>query len=177
MATRISPANRGRGLEMAIEHANAWYRSRGLAVVQKVPTPTKVLQDRRGSTKVIREKSTVDFVGVVSGGMPVAFDAKSTHRPHLPMDMLHPHQVEFLRAWEDAGGISFLLVEICAGGAAPGVYLVPFPVLHRYWLRYTGGGRASISADELADCPQVHQGRGVALDWLAVVERLTEGGD
>lgn len=65
---RISHANRGRGLELLVEMANAQYRARRLAVVQKVATPTKVLTDRRGGTRVIRERSTVDYVGVAAGG-------------------------------------------------------------------------------------------------------------
>lgn len=92
------------------------------------------------------------------------------------MDMLHPHQVEFLQDWQAAGGVAFLLAEIAVGSAAAATYLLPFPVLHGYWLRYSGGGRARISAEEFAGLPLVRAGRGVALDWLATLERETEVG-
>ena len=171
MSLGISHSNRGKGLENYVEWANAQYRAKGIAVVQKVAVPTKALPDRRtGDLRVIREKSTVDYVGTWQG-RAVAFDAKETRQPRFPFDSIHPHQVQFLADWQAAGGVSFLLVEVAAGSAGAGVLLIPWVDLQRYWMRFQAGGRASISADELSAMPVVRPGRGVALDYLAALER------
>lgn len=168
---RVGYANRGRGLEVLIEQANRLYRLKNIAVVQKVATPTKVLQDRYGRTKVVREKSTVDFVGVWRG-VALAFDAKQTREKRFPLSQLHEHQYEFLRAWTECGGLAFLLIEVEAMTARARFHILPFRELERYWTRWKSGGRASLSAEELNALPRVRPGRGVALDYLATLEEM-----
>lgn len=140
-------------------------------MVQKVATPTKVLCDRYGRPKVVREKSTVDFVGVWRG-VPVAFDAKQTREKRFPLSQLHDHQYEFLRTWTECGGLAFLLIETEAGTARARFHILPFAELERYWTRWKTGGRASLSAEELEALPRVQPGRGVALDYLATLEEV-----
>lgn len=169
MARRVSAANRGRTLEIAVEYANAHYRARGIAMVQKVATPTKVVSGRRGETKVIRTQSTVDYIGTW-GGRALAFDAKQTRERRFPMAWLKRHQFEFLRDFQQAGGISFLLVETATGTSAAAVHLIPWPALDRYWCRWTAGGQASIGSDELDRLPRVGARQGCALDYIAALE-------
>jgi len=163
MAVRIPHKNRGRSFELVIEYANAYYAAKGVALVQKVATPTKVLKGP-GGAKAIREKSTVDYIGTWRG-RPIAFDAKSTRRRRFDLDNVHAHQVEFLRQWVTAGGIGFLLIEYPTK-EGPMVRLVPWEQLQWFWDRYQSGGRASISDLEMLELPLVRAGRAVALDYL-----------
>lgn len=171
MRVRIGYANRGRGLERLVEQANILYATKGIATVQKVATPTKVLSDKYGRAKVVREKSTVDFIGVWKG-IPLAFDAKQTRETRYPLNQIHDHQYEFLRSWAACGGLSFVLIEVEAMTARAHFRVLLCKDLERYWNRWKSGGRASISADELAALPQVKPGRGVALDYLATLEEV-----
>lgn len=166
----ISQAHRGRSLELAIETANAAYRARGLAVVQRIAVPTKALPDRRGGIRVIREKSTVDFVGVTApGGRMVAFDAKQNRTAtRFDLDRRWGHEVEFIRAVTGAGGIGFLLVEQVTQCRC---YIVPGPQLVELWDEAQGGGRKSIPLGLLESFPVAGPGRGVAIDWLSTLEK------
>jgi recombination protein U len=166
MARGVPHANRGAGLETAVEQANAQYGAMNIARVQKVAVPTKVLSDRKGGTKVIREKSTVDFIGVWNG-RAIAFDAKENQKERFPLDSVHGHQVAFLDGWDLSGGIAFLLIYQVADQA---VYVLPYGELARRWGAWADGGRASISADELRRLPKVRAGRGCAIDYLAALE-------
>lgn len=161
-------ANRGRALELAIEQANASYRAHGIAVVEKVAVPTKVIRDNRtdGPLKVVREKSSVDFIGTWQG-VPVAFDAKETNVQALPLANIHDHQYEFMRRWEAAGGRAFLLIWY---GPDAAVYLMPMIVLVDFWGLRRTGGPASIPGDEIRRLPKVRPGRGCTLDYLSVLD-------
>jgi len=164
----ISRANRGRSLERLLEISHDAYRHQGRAVVQKVATPTKVLQTRAG-LKVIREKSTVDFVGVIRGGRMVAFDAKQNREPtRFPFDDRWAHEVEFLRAVSAAGGVTFLVIEHVAQGR---VYLLPGARLLELWDEAKRGGRRSIPLSMLETCPVVPSAPGIPVDWLTTLER------
>ncbi len=169
MTVGIGHANRGRALELAVEHANACYLNQQIDQIQKVATPTKVVADRRrDKTKVIREKSTVDFVGAWAG-RPIAFDAKENREmTNFPLRNVHDHQVAFLANWEAVGGVGFLLVFQASDQA---VYLLPYDQLEAYLGRQAMGGRASITVEELRQLPRVRPGRGCTLDYLAALDR------
>lgn len=162
----VSHANRGAALEQLVEQANAAYLARGTATVQKVPTPTKALRDGHGGVKVVRERSTVDFLGTW-GGRPVAFDAKMCREGSFPLKNLHDHQVGFLQDWERAGGYAFLLIWHEPTDARS---LLPLALLMPWWLQWKGGGRASIPAEDLRRLPRVRPGRGCSADYLAALE-------
>jgi recombination protein U len=104
-------SNRGKLLEQIIEVTNRQYKNQGIAEVQKIATPVKVLHtDRNGKIHGFWEKkSTVDFIGVCSG-IPIAFDAKETTGKSLRFDNIHKHQIEFMTRWQRNGGQAFLVV-------------------------------------------------------------------
>jgi len=167
-AGMISRANRGRSLERLLEISHAAYLRQGRAVVQKVATPTKVLRARSG-LRVVREKSTVDFVGVIQGGRMVAFDAKQNRETtRFPFDDRWAHEVEFLRAVHGAGGITFLVIEQVLQNR---IYLLPGPRLFELWDESQRGGRRSISLSMLETCPVVGSAPGIPVDWLTTLER------
>ena len=169
-----SQANRGMTLERLIEASNAAYAGRGLAMVNKLPTPIKVsrVEGSRISLAHFEAKSTVDFHGVYHGHA-LYFDAKQTTQEHrFPFDNVHPHQIEHLRACMKAGAICFLIVEFTKRHE---IFYVPGKLVIDAWDLGQQGGRKSIPYEDIArQCYLVTQGRGVACDYLAVVDRLLE---
>lgn len=165
---KISQANRGRSFEQLIEHSNNQYLAKGKALVQKVPTPWRVV--RRGKQIISahpEEKSTVDFVGV-SDGNPIAFDAKSTRElTRFPLSNIETHQMVFLQNFHDQGGRAFVLIEFAK---IYEVYLVPFVKLREYWNVARKGGRKSIPYEDMKLFPQIRSGNGIALDYLSVFD-------
>lgn len=164
----ISQANRGMAFEDLIEYANRQYQVRGIAVIQKVATPWKVV--RRGAQIVSafpEKKSTVDFIGIASG-RAIAFDAKSTRiETRFPLANIEQHQFEFLFDWSTQGGTSFVLIEFAVRHEC---YVLPFDVLSFYWSSMLQGGRKSIPLEEIKDRgTYVEPGRGVVLDYLKAV--------
>ena len=66
-------------LEELINRTNEQYREKGLALIQKIPTPItpiKIDKEKHHITLAyFDQKSTVDYIGAVQG-IPVCFDAK-----------------------------------------------------------------------------------------------------
>ena len=138
---------RGSTLEELINLTNDSYRSKGLAVIQKIPTPiTPVKLDNESRTITLAyfdQKSTVDYIGAVQG-IPVCFDAKETSLKSLPIQNIHEHQIQFMEDYEKQGGISFLLVHF---SACSEFYFLPFCKLKEYHDASKTGGRKSIPYD------------------------------
>lgn len=110
----MSYANKGRGLEELIEYANEQYKSKGIALVQKISTPWNVV--RKGK-KIVNAyptgKSTLDFRGTVKGGVPISFDCKeTTDKKGLPLANIQDHQLDFIRQELEMGAVSFILVHM-----------------------------------------------------------------
>lgn len=112
----VSYGNRGMFLEENIELANQQYKIKKVGLINKVPTPVKILKiSSFGKVNgVITEKSTVDYVGVVKtrlgGSASVAFDAKETKNKSLSFDNIAEHQLEYMKSFSDMGGLSFIIV-------------------------------------------------------------------
>lgn len=135
---------RGSELEEYINLTNDVYKEKGLAIIQKIPTPiTPVELDKeQGNIKLayFDKKSTIDYMGVVQG-IPICFDAKQTANKSLPIQNIHPHQVEFMEQFEKHKGISFLIVRF---SSIDKCYFLPFETLKDYWEKAQNGGRKSI---------------------------------
>lgn len=135
---------RGSGLEDIINMTNEVYKAKGLAIIQKIPTPiTPVKIDKEQgniSLAYFDKQSTVDYIGVVQG-IPICFDAKETTQKRLPIQNIHEHQIEFMQNWQKQGGVAFLLVSFKEYDE---YYYLPFEVLVKYWNESKGGGRKSI---------------------------------
>lgn len=136
---------RGSTLEDLINLTNESYRSKGLAVVQKIPTPiTPVKLDNESRTITLAyfdQKSTVDYIGAAQG-IPICFDAKETGRKSLPIQNIHEHQIKFMRDFEAQGGVAFLLVHFTVTDE---YFFLPISALYGFWRdSRTDGGRKSI---------------------------------
>lgn len=166
-------ANRGKTLEAMLEQSNAVYYARGVAVVQKVATPTTVLwREGRPAAAFHPHKSTVDFIGHAKG-RPLAFDAKETREEtRFPLANIEPHQIEFLERWWEAGGVAFLIVSFAALNRTFLLMIWQFLSAQGQMLKEN---RRSIPFALLADLgTEVASGNGAALDYLAVLQKLGE---
>jgi recombination protein U len=170
---KSSFANRGMAFEQSLDYTNQFYENQGVAVINKRPTPVKILgQNGRGMINGFLEKpSTVDYDGTYAG-RSIVFEAKSTKElTRFPLDNVHEHQVEYLAKCHRCGAISFLLVEFAKHQT---VYLLPYEVLAHYWQRAKKGGRGTKSIplqDFEIHAYEVRPGR-VPVDYLAVVGKV-----
>jgi len=160
---------RGSTFETLINMTNERYMRDGSAVIQKIPTPITPVAQKPGTgiiTQAFYErKSTVDYIGV-SGGLPIAFDAKETGRDYLPLQNIHEHQIEFMSAFKKQGGIVFLLVNFWRKSEC---YILYFDQLHVFWTASKTGGRQSIPYAAFDKALAVGSSAGLALDYLGVV--------
>jgi recombination protein U len=170
-AHKMNQGNRGMSLEHLINLANAAYRNRNMAVIVKNPTPVKVVQSKgsRVLSGFFEEKAMLDYSGVYKG-RAIYFDAKQTReKTRFPLDNIHEHQVEHLRACGRQGAVTFLIVDFAAWHR---IYYVPGKVIVDAWDRGEAGGRKSVAYDDIERlCFPISQGRGVVLDYLAVVDQ------
>lgn len=91
-------ANKGLGLEHALETQHREYARRGI-IVEKFPTPTRRVKTKTGVAWVQSGARVVDFIGVLSSGLGVVVEAKSTGDPRWSLGMLEDDQRVFLRRW------------------------------------------------------------------------------
>lgn len=162
----MSFANRGKALQILVDHTNTTYKHKGWAVVDEVPIPVTITRDNgRYITGFKKSKSTVDYIGI-SHGRGIAFDAKSTQKKtSFPLDNVHEHQVEYLKKFKDQGGVAFFLIEF---EKLKEFYFVPISFFLDYWEAAKVGGRKSIPyKDFQLNCNLIKTERGVVLDYLA----------
>ena len=164
---------RGSAFEELIDLTNRLYIQKGVAVIQKVPTPiTPVEVDNKAriiSSAYFEKKSTVDFIGV-TGGVAICFDAKETRLMNLPLRNIHSHQIEFMEKFERQGGVSFLLVSFSSKDE---VFLLPVSKLSKFHNAQKKGGRKSIPYSEFDRNLLVKNENGFPLNYLAIVKKLT----
>ena len=151
MGTWNTRGLRGSTLEEMINRSNEKYRENGLALIQKVPTPITPMEiDKEGSRITLAyfdQKSTVDYIGVVQG-IPVCFDAKECAAETFALENIHPHQVEFMKTFENQDGIAFFLIYYTGLNE---FYYLPFRKLYEFWERAENGGRKSFRHEELSE--------------------------
>lgn len=135
---------RGSILEEYINFSNDLFRQKGLALIQKIPTPiTPVEVDNKNHSITLAyfdKQSTVDYIGAVQG-IPVCFDAKETTLKSLPIQNIHEHQIKFMSDFQKQKGVAFLLVHFTEYDE---FYFLPFETLIKYWDKSKEDGRKSI---------------------------------
>jgi recombination protein U len=103
-----------------------------VAVIDKRPTPVKVMDVVNGKVSGFFErKSTVDYDGTYKA-RSLYFEAKSTEKDKFPLSNVSEHQVDHLVAQHNVGAVCFLLVEFSKRNI---VFLVPLPSFLYYWNR------------------------------------------
>ena len=113
--------------ETDIQKINSMYLRRGIGVVEKIPNGNKTIR-KNGMAQMVRDGQTgCDFIGHLRG-VPVAFDCKSTkNKTRFPLGdkrvvLFKPHQLDFLKAFDDSGGFGFLLMKM---SQQADIFLVP----------------------------------------------------
>ncbi len=168
-------ANRGAMTEQLIDWSNNQYREKGLARIDKIPTPIKILNIVRNKvTGFIEKKSTVDYVGLIPGGQFICFDAKETQEKNIfPLKNVHQHQMDYMDQVHNLGGKAFLIVSFVKYDQ---YFRLDYSVLKYYWERWKANpnkrGYASIPYEEFTALRQKLKSRnGIALDYLdAMIE-------
>lgn len=170
MATWNTRGLRGSTLEELINRTNEIYLEKGLALIQKVPTPItpiRIDQESRHITLAyFDQKSTVDYIGVVQG-IPVCFDAKECAVDTFALQNIHAHQVEFMRQFERQGGIAFLILFYSARNE---LFYLPFRDMMKFWNRAQEGGRRSFRYTELDQEYYIQPRNGILVPYLDALQ-------
>jgi len=171
MGTWNSRGLRGSTLEDLINRTNEYYEDRGLALIQKIPTPitpVKIDKEHRHITLAYFDKiSTVDFIGAVQG-IPVCFDAKECAVDTFPLQNVHEHQVRFMEKFERQDGIAFLLIFYTSHNL---LYYMRFEELKKFWDRAQEGGRKSFRIEELNPEYFIEIQRGSLIPYLDYIQK------
>jgi penicillin-binding protein-related factor A (putative recombinase) len=112
--------------EQVIAEYNACAESYGVALLHKLPTPTRRVKRGNGWSIIYTARSTVDYCGVMldGTGRHVAIEAKScTSRPKFYLSEVESHQREYLDSVAKAGGVAALAVVF---GQARTVHVIPW---------------------------------------------------
>jgi recombination protein U len=161
-------------LEEMINMTNSKYREKGLALIQKVPTPITPInidkENRHITLAYFEQKSTVDYIGVVQG-IPVCFDAKECAVDTFNMSNVHEHQITFMKEFEEQNGVAFLLIYYSKKDI---YYYLTFECLHSFWNRAMNGGRKSFRFEELDSSYQIPIQNGLCIHYLEALNKDLE---
>ena len=152
MATWNSRGLRGSTLEDLVNRTNEQYREKGLALIQ----------NRHITLAYFEQRSTVDYIGAVQG-IPVCFDAKECAADTFPLANIHPHQVEFMQAFEKQGGVAFFLIFYSHENQ---FYYLTLRSLLTFWNRMQEGGRKSFRREELEPQYYLNKKSGFLVPFL-----------
>ncbi|MCR4868936.1 recombination protein U [Lachnospiraceae bacterium C10] len=174
MATWNSRGLRGSGLEECVNQTNEYYRTNGLGLIQKIPTPITPIEIDKNTRHItlayFDQRSTVDYIGAVQG-IPVCFDAKECVTTTFPLQNIHAHQMQFMEDFEAQDGIAFFLIYFSEEDR---YYYLRFEEALVYWNRSMTGGRKSFRMDEL-DPAYFFQGKkGYLIPYLPMIAKDLE---
>lgn len=174
MATWNSRGLRGSTLEDLINRSNEQYLEKGLALIQKIPTPITPIridkENRHITLAYFEQKSTVDYIGAVQG-IPVCFDAKECGGDTFALQNIHEHQVAFMEAFEKQGGVAFLILFYTARNE---IFYLPYAHMRRFWDRGQQGGRKSFTYRELDQEFLLHSRNGILVPYLEALQKDLE---
>lgn len=161
---------RGSTFEELINQANEVYRKKGIALIQKIPTPIKPVKfdgkTRTISLAYFEQKSTVDYIGIVQG-YSICFDAKETSALNFPLANVHEHQVDYMKDFEKQKGIAFFIVHFAKQDDC---YLLPFKDFYYYYCMAKNGGRKSIPKKDFKEKYRIEGGPGTSMHYLVPLQ-------
>lgn len=168
----INAANRGMDFEKAVNSSNDFYRDQNLCLINKRPTPIKVVKVNY-STMMIKEayfekESTTDYNGVYKGKY-IDFECKETKSTtSLSFANISSHQVRHIDKVIEHGGIAFFLIYF---KTLDEVYLVDGKEITSRYNKIDG--RKSITLEEVRDIGYlVEQGFIPRIKYLDVIEKV-----
>lgn len=157
----------GEGFESIIDNACAYYRSIGLADIEKTPEPMRPIgsPDRAGRFLACYTKQAQpDYKGILKGGRAINFEAKHTDSDRLTFDRVLTAQALRLSRTEALGGVAFVLCSF--SGRA--FYRVPWAVWKDMKRLF---GRKYITPADLAEYRVPFAAPGVLLFLEGVKEK------
>ncbi len=170
MSTWSTRGLRGSTLEEMVNRTNEKYREKGLALIQKVPTPITPIdidkETRHITLAYFDQKSTVDYIGAVQG-IPVCFDAKECAVDTFSLQNIHEHQVAFMKDFEKQKGVAFFLIYFTKKDR---FYYLRLDELLVFWERAQAGGRKSFRVEELNPAYWIPAQKGVLVPYLEMVQ-------
>jgi recombination protein U len=171
MPTWNSRGLRGSTLEELINRTNEKYRDNKLGLIQKIPTPITPINIDKANKQItlayFDQKSTVDYIGAVQG-IPVCFDAKECAKETFALANIHEHQVQFMKEFEEQGGIAFFLIYFSGMDI---FYYLKLDTLMVFWNRMLEGGRKSFRYEELDESYIINHKHGVIVPYLDLLNR------
>lgn len=116
----------GKEFEKRIDEAFAYCRSKGSALIDKTPEPTKVIKRLDGGKfiAVIEHKAQPDYKGTLKGGRSVMFEAKYTSSDRIQASRVTDTQADYLTKAAALGAHCYIL----AGFKSGGVYKIPWEI-------------------------------------------------
>ncbi len=161
---------RGSALEEMINRSNMMYRDKGLAMVQKVPTPITPIKIDKNTRQItlayFEQKSTVDYIGVVQG-IPICFDAKECKSDNFSLQNIHKHQYKFMQDYENQKGISFLLVFYTQRNE---MFYIPFTDVSKFIERAAYGGIKHFKYNEINQKYKIRSANGIMIHYLEQIQ-------
>ena len=177
MGTWNSRGLRGSTLEGLINRTNDSHREKTLALIQNVPTPITPItidkESRHITLAYFEQKSTVDYIGAVQG-IHVCFDAKECAASTFPLQNLHPHQIAFMKEFEEQGGVSFIILSFTRKNE---IYYLPYAEVRRFWERMENGGRKSFTYEEVDKSWRIRSHREQFVHYLEQLQMDLERRD
>lgn len=174
MGTWNSRGLRGSTLEELVNRTNERYQEKGLALIQKIPTPITPVridkENRQITLAYFEQRSTVDYIGAVQG-IPVCFDAKECNMDTFPLQNIHEHQVTFMGNFEKQKGIAFLIIYYSQKNI---VYYMRYVEMLKFWERGKQGGRKSIRYEELDEAYFISLSNGCFIPYLDAIQKDLE---
>ena len=171
MGTWNSRGLRGSTLEDYINRSNERYLEKGLALIQKIPTPitpVRIDKEHRHITLAyFDQRSTVDYIGAVQG-IPICFDAKECSTDTFPLQNIHEHQVQFMADYEKQDGIAFLIIYYSHRNS---LYYMRFEEVKKFWERGKNGGRKSVRIEELDERFFMNLQNGFFVPYLDMIQK------
>ena len=103
---------KGRGFEADILRACELYRRNGLAVINKVSEPYRVIKKLEGGRFLGQHTANAepDFKGVIKGGRAIAFEAKYTSKSRIQRSVVTEEQMDWLQEQREMGAVTFVCI-------------------------------------------------------------------
>lgn len=168
----FSHGNRGMNLEEDINLTNEFYKSQGLCLVTKRPTPINVVKVDYTNGPIItnayfEKQSTTDYNGIYQGKY-LDFEAKSTQKTtSFPLSNISPHQISHLEQVIKHGGIAFFIIEFAR---LKETYLLDAQYVIDF---YKSSKRKSIPYNQFKTIgKQIKRGFAPRLDYLDIIKEI-----
>ena len=171
MPTWKSRGLRGSAFEEMVNRTNELYRDKGLALVQKIPTPITPIEIEQKTRHItlayFDQKSTVDYIGACQG-IPICFDAKESAFETFSLQNIHDHQVKFMCDFSSQGGIAFFLIYY---KSLDKMYFCPIEDMKVFTDRAASGGRKSIPIGEMKEEYFFGSKTGIMVPYLDMIDK------